>query len=135
MTSPRPNPPTDAKVHAVLVVDSSDLTHALVRDVLARGGHSSAHVHSAAEAAAAITNSPFDAVILGVFTPEVDAFTLASTLRNAITRPQLPVIFYSSQYGGNHDDPLIASCAPAYAVARNGDIGALADTVERALRV
>lgn len=122
-------------MRAVLVVDSSDLTHALVRDVLARCGHSSTHVYSAAEALAAVTNSTFDAVILDALMPDDNAFTLASVLRNAVNRPELPIVFYSSQYGGNDDDPRIATLAPAYAVAKNGDIGALADTIDRALRL
>lgn len=127
--------PPDRSSHLghILVVDDSDVTHSLVHDLLARAAYTSTHVISAAAAVQAVRWYTFDAVILDVLAPGVDAGELAARLREVAGRPDLPLIFYSSLYGKAETEEKALLLHPAFTVAKDGDVTNLARTVDRAI--
>lgn len=109
------------------------MTHSLVHDLLARASYLSTHVISGAAAVQAIRWYRFDAVILDVLAPGVDAGELAVRLREAAERPDLPLIFYSSLYGKAETEERALLLAPAFTVAKDGDVTNLTRTVDLAI--
>jgi len=87
--------------YRILVVDDSELVHELARMALADGpGWDVRCVASGAEAVAAASSLPPDAVLLDVEMPDMDGPATVAALRAQPATADTPILFLTG-----HDDP------------------------------
>ena len=114
----------------VLVVDDSELTHALVRSSFERAGLSTLHAASADEALRLLPSERIDAMVTDIVMPDVDGIQLVQLARS---RPDvdssLPVVFYSAHVDVTNAKRRIAEMQPATLVAKDGNVQDLVEAV------
>jgi CheY-like chemotaxis protein len=110
-------------VSRVLVVDDSELTHALVRSVLTRAGHVTVHAESSAEAMQLVPGEPPDAMVIDIAMPGMDGIQLAQLLRSGpYIERSLPVVFYSAYLNETNVRARVAGIQAATFVAKDGNV-------------
>jgi CheY-like chemotaxis protein len=118
----------------VLVVDDSELTHALVRSALEHAGHQTIHALNADEALRLLDDTSVDAIVVDIVMPNIDGIQLIQLIRaRRDANRSMPVVFYSA-----HIDPglraRIASIQPATIVAKDGNVHDLVEAVTNVIR-
>lgn len=115
----------------VLVVDDSELTHALVRRALEQRGFTTVHVGSSDEAIDLLGRGEhIDALVVDIVMPKIDGIQLVQILRS---RPGIgsstPVVFYSAHLDQTVARKRIPNMQPVSVVAKDGNIEDLVETV------
>jgi CheY-like chemotaxis protein len=117
-------------VSTVLVVDDSDLTHALLRSAFERAGHATRHAANADEALRLLPSEHIDALVTDIVMPDIDGIQLVQLARS---RPDvdnsLPVVFYSAHLDMTNARRRIAGMQPATLVAKDGNVSDLVEAV------
>ena len=107
----------------VLVVDDSEITHALVRTALTRAGHVTVHADSGAEAMDLVPAEPPDAMVIDIAMPGMDGIQLAQLLRSGpYVDRSLPVVFYSAHLNETNVRARVAGIQSATFVAKDGNV-------------
>ncbi|MDT4941687.1 MAG: two-component system, chemotaxis family, sensor kinase CheA [Pseudonocardiales bacterium] len=115
---------------SVLVVDDSELTHALVRRALESAGFRTVHALSAEEALALLPGTPVDVMVVDIVLPGIDGIQFAEAVRTrSDVDSQLPVVFYSAHANGEALRRRVAAVQPATLVAKDGNIQDLIEAV------
>jgi CheY-like chemotaxis protein len=117
------------KVGTVLVVDDSELTHALLRRALENGGYDTVHAANADEALRLIEQEPVDAMVVDIVMPNIDGIQLVQLVRSRrdVDR-SMPVVFYSAHID-HAERQRIAGMQPATIVAKDGNVQDLVEAV------
>jgi CheY-like chemotaxis protein len=118
-------------VSIVLVVDDSELTHALLRSTFERAGHATVHAANADEGLRLLQSERVDAMVTDIVMPNIDGIQLVQLARS---RPEvdssLPVVFYSAHIdGATNARRRIAAMQPATVVAKDGNVQDLVEAV------
>lgn len=115
---------------SVLVVDDSELTHALVRRALDDRGYTVIHARDSDEALQILAGQDVDAVVVDVVMPKIDGIQLVQLLRS---RPDvgadMPVVFYTAHIDQAHTRRRIARMQPATVVEKDGHVKDLVEAV------
>ena len=115
---------------SVLVVDDSELTHALVRRALKSGGFTTVHAMSAADALRVLPDTPVGAMVVDIVMPGIDGIEFAETVRSrSDVDSSLPVVFYSAHTDGADLGRRISAVQPATLVAKDGNVRDLVEAV------
>ena len=118
---------------SVLVVDDSEVTHALVKKVLERAGINTVHANSTTKALRLIDQEHFDALVIDIVMPEIDGFQFAQLVRgSAGEQRDVPMIFYSA-FLDAHNIERSHAVEPAFLVPKDGNVNQLVDTVRSAI--
>lgn len=114
----------------VLVVDDSELTHALVRRVLQHSGFGTVHAASADDALRLLGRTRVDAMIVDIAMPNIDGiqFTQLVRSRHDVDKT-LPVVFYSAHVDKPEARRRISAMQPATLVAKDGNVQDLVEAV------
>jgi len=131
-TRPRP-----VIARTILVVGTPDITHTLVHEVLTRAGHSVIHAATVVDAIFAATDERFDAIVIASLPHGEDAAYVASSLRTRTQRwgSLVPVVFYTASHDSARKLREMEELKPSFAVVKDGNVRALAHTVDTALRL
>lgn len=114
----------------VLVVDDSELTHALVRRALEPRGFVTVHADNADEALGLLGREHVDAMIVDIVMPNIDGIQFTQLVRSRQDVDQsLPVVFYSAHIDETAARRRISSMQPASLVAKDGNVQNLVEAV------
>jgi CheY-like chemotaxis protein len=121
-------------VSTVLVVDDSELTHALVRRALGASGFTTVHATNADEALALLGREHVEAMIVDIVMPNIDGiqFTQLVRSRDDVDKA-LPVVFYSAHIEQTDARRRISSMQPATLVAKDGNVQDLVEAVSNVI--
>ena len=119
----------------VLVVDDAADNRDLVRTVLRHHGHSTVEAEGGEQALALLADSRLlpDLVLTDLQMPGMDGTELANAIWAEPATETVPVLFYTAGYPSELIDRLDAD-RPVNIVRKDGDLVALVDAVEDALR-
>jgi CheY-like chemotaxis protein len=113
----------------VLVVDDSELTHALLESTFDRAGVGTVHAAGADEALRLLASQPIDAMVIDIVMPEIDGIQLVQLARSQPgVAHTLPVVFYSAHVDASTRGR-IAALQPASLVAKDGHVQDLVEAV------
>jgi DNA-binding NarL/FixJ family response regulator len=116
-------------VSTVLVVDDSELTHALVRRALGQSGLTTVHAEDSDTALQLLADNPIEAVVVDIVMPDVDGIQLIQLARShPDVDSSVPVVFYSAHVD-QEARQRIAKLQPATIVAKDGNVQDLVEAV------
>ena len=117
-------------MNTVLVVDDSELTHALVRRAFDAGTYRTLHARDSGEALDLLADHEVDALVVDIVMPNIDGIQLVQLLRSRRNGSgSTPVVFYSAHADELESRRRIADVQPATVVAKDGNIRDLVDAV------
>jgi CheY-like chemotaxis protein len=118
-------------VSVVLVVDDSELTHALLRSTFQRAGLATVHAADADEALRLLGSQRIDAMVTDIVMPDVDGIQLVQLARSRTDVDHaLPVVFYSAHIDdATNARQRISRLQPATIVAKDGNVRDLLEAV------
>jgi CheY-like chemotaxis protein len=117
-------------VNTVLVVDDSELTHALVKRAFESSGYRTLHARDSAEALDLLAAQEVDALVVDIVMPNIDGVQLVQLLRSRRSADNsVPVVFYSAHADEQESRRRISEVQPATVVAKDGNVKDLVDAV------
>ena len=118
----------------VLVVDDRPVNRDLVRTVLGYYGHVTLEAGDGAEALVLLARERPDLVLTDVVMPGMDGYQLARAIRSDPASQGVPVLFYTANYLTQESHPNAAAHGVTRIVPKTGDLTALIEAVDDALR-
>lgn len=119
----------------VLVVDDRPVNRELVRTVLRYCGHETLEAGDGAAALAVLRCQHPDLVLTDVVMPGMDGYHLARAITSDPASQGIPVLFYTANYVAQDEIPIAAAHGVSRIVPKTGDLAALIEAVDDALRV
>ena len=117
-------------MHTVLVVDDSELTHALVKRAFEARTYRTIHARGSAEALDLLASHEVDALVVDIVMPSIDGIQLIQLLRSrGSAHNAKPVVFYSAHADEKESRRRISEVQPATVVAKDGNVKDLVDAV------
>lgn len=118
----------------VLVVDDRPVNRELVRTMLRYCGHETLEAGDGDAALALLRCQHPDLVLTDVVMPGMDGYHLARAITSDPASQGIPVLFYTANYIAQEAIPIAASHRVNRIVPKTGDLAALIEAVEEALR-
>lgn len=128
-----PQPPAAGARSAVLVVDDSVTSRALLKNILEAADYEVATAVDGMDALLALRRGHFDVLVSDVDMPRMDGFELTARVRADKRLADLPVILVTSLDSREHKERGIDVGATAYIVKSSFEQSNLLDTVRRVL--
>ena len=118
---------------SVMVVDDALMVRELQRSILERGGYEVRTASDGAEALAKLAEQPADLVVTDLEMPNVDGFTLISSIRAHPRLANIPVLIVSSRASEADHQRGLEAGADGYIVKASFDEAGLLSAVSRLL--
>ncbi len=122
-----------ARQLSIMVVDDALMVRELQRSILERGGYAVRTASDGAEALAMLADEPADLVVTDLEMPNVDGFTLISSMRAHPRLTNIPVLIVSSRASAEDHQRGLDAGADGYIVKTSFDEAGLLSAVSRLL--
>jgi two-component system chemotaxis sensor kinase CheA len=122
---------TEARKHAVLVVEDSITSRSLLKNILESAGYSVTTAVDGIDGYTALKSATFDLVVSDVEMPRMDGFDLAAKIRADKNLSELPIVLVTALEQREHRERGIEVGANAYIVKSSFDQSNLLQVVRR----